>query len=196
MFDESGGSRAPEAGWYPDPAGLYELRYFDGAMWTEHVSTSGRQSVSPLGAPPSHGGAASPMAPQWSSSTTGPTGGPVRTDLVGAVRIGFARFADFSGRASRSEYWWWVVASFLAYMAAGVLGAMVGSMNAIDAFTGLTALVLLLPSLAVAVRRLHDTGRSGWWLLLGFIPLVGLVLIVFMASEGARTPNRYGPPLA
>jgi uncharacterized membrane protein YhaH (DUF805 family) len=121
-----------------------------------------------------------------------------------AVRSGFSNYANFSGRASRSAYWWWALFNFLVSLAAQILDtwlgfAPVGMETNYGLRTGLlTALVglaLFLPSLAVAVRRLHDTERSGWWLLIVLIPIIGwLVLIFFFVTPGTPGPNRYGPP--
>jgi len=92
-----------------------------------------------------------------------------------SIRVCFNKYADFSGRASRSEYWWFVLFIVLVGLAASIVS------NAVSA---LFTLATLLPSLAAASRRLHDTGRSGWWQLVCLVPFVGLiVLIVFLAQE-------------
>ena len=98
-------------------------------------------------------------------------------------------YAQFSGRASRSEYWWFFLGSFLIGIALGVVDAALNS----AVLTSLFVLGLIIPSLALNVRRLHDTGRSGWYVLLGLIPLFGpLVLLAFYASKGERRANKYG----
>lgn len=101
------------------------------------------------------------------------------------------KYADFSGRARRSEYWWFVLGQFIVLTVLSVLG------RAIDPLMFLyylAALALIIPSLAVGVRRLHDTGRSGWWILIGLIPLVGaIVLIVFFVQDSNPGDNEYGP---
>lgn len=95
-----------------------------------------------------------------------------------SIKVCFNKYVDFSGRASRSEYWWFVLFVFL--------GAIVTSLVSHWIYV-LFALGTLLPSLAAASRRLHDTGRSGWWQLIGLIPLIGwIILIVFLAQEGAE----------
>lgn len=115
------------------------------------------------------------------------------TGFQESVRAVFSKYATFSGRARRPEYWWFalfsVIGSFItAFVDAAVFGGDVGVLNPI------WSLGLLVPSLAVGVRRLHDTGRTGWWLLIGLIPLIGLiVLIVFLVSAGDDTDNEYGP---
>jgi uncharacterized membrane protein YhaH (DUF805 family) len=106
-----------------------------------------------------------------------------------AVRDGFSKYVTFSGRSSRSAYWWWALFGLLAVVAAYIVDAILGTF---PLFYAILALGLLLPNLAVTVRRLHDTGRSGWWILIALIPFVGgIVLLVFtlLASEG---PNQWG----
>jgi uncharacterized membrane protein YhaH (DUF805 family) len=108
------------------------------------------------------------------------------------------KYADFSGRARRKEYW----SFFLLCLAGAIvlsviegilgLGGMVGGLY--GPLTTLFMLALLVPSIAVGVRRLHDTDRSGWWMLIAFVPLVGgIILLVFYVLEGTRGPNQYGP---
>ena len=105
-----------------------------------------------------------------------------------AVKTCFSKYVDFSGRASRSEYWWFVLAYVIVAIVAGFIHEVV---------YGLVILAFLLPLLAVGARRLHDIGKSGWWLLLGLIPLVGLVLLYFMVQPSQPENNEYGaPPLA
>ncbi len=106
-----------------------------------------------------------------------------------AVRSVFHQYAGFTGRARRSEYWYFVLFTFLVYVAAAVVDAVLG----IPVFTLLTVLALIVPTLAVSVRRLHDTGRSGWWMLLSLVPFGGIVLLVFACTDGGSAPNEYGP---
>lgn len=99
------------------------------------------------------------------------------------------KYAAFSGRARRKEYWMFTLVNVLIYAGLVIVGRIVG----IDALlAGVYGLAVLLPSLAVGVRRLHDTDRSGWWLLLGLIPVLGLVLLIFMCIEGNTGDNQYG----
>ena len=101
-----------------------------------------------------------------------------------AIRACFTKYAEFNGRASRPEYWWFWLFSLLVGIATSVLG---------HAASGLVSLLMLLPSLAVAARRLHDTNRSGWWQLLWFIPVIGwIVLVIFVVGEGTPGDNQFG----
>ncbi|MFJ9109436.1 DUF805 domain-containing protein [Streptomyces sp. NPDC102283] len=104
-------------------------------------------------------------------------------------------YAGFSGRARRKEYWMFALISFVVSLVLTIIGNLIGA----DFLSYIYAVAILVPSLAVAVRRLHDTGRSGWWLLIGIVPLVGfIILIVFLASEGKHEANQHGqnPKLA
>ncbi len=108
-------------------------------------------------------------------------------------------YADFSGRARRQEYWMFTLVSgaigLSMYIGAFVLMSVSEVLGGI-LFLGyfLFALGLFLPSLAVAVRRLHDTGRSGWWYLIALVPLLGsLIVLYFLVIEGDAGPNAYGP---
>lgn len=140
--------------------------------------------------------------------------------FLDAIRSAFGKYATFSGRASRSEFWWWMLFEFLtrtllgfAYMMtmlALLLPAAAADANnqpgAMDAVLGAIfnpayfiliawSLAILLPSLAVMVRRFHDTGRSGWFVLVTFIPLVGTILmIVFLVEESQPVANAWGEP--
>jgi uncharacterized membrane protein YhaH (DUF805 family) len=96
-------------------------------------------------------------------------------NFVDAVKICFAKYADFNGRASRPEYWWFFLAVFLGACVTTVI-----SRNLYYLF----ALATILPSLAAGARRLHDTGRSGWWQLLYIVPFGCIVVWIFQAQEG------------
>ncbi len=110
------------------------------------------------------------------------------------------KYADFSGRAPRPEYWWFILAQVVVLLVAMLLDSVLGTgfgESGYGFIYMITALALLVPALAVAVRRLHDTDRSGWWLLIGLIPLVGaIILLVYFASEGNAGDNRFGAPPA
>ena len=108
-----------------------------------------------------------------------------------AVRTCFSKYADGKGRAGRPEYWWF----FLSYVIVYVVAAIIGGAVKATWLVWIPLLAYLVPLIAAAVRRLHDTGRSGWWYLIGLVPFVGfIILIVFLASQGNPGPNEYGPP--
>lgn len=101
------------------------------------------------------------------------------------------KYADFSGRARRSEYWFFFLFYVLIYFGLIVASQIIGSLGA--ALAVLFIIAMLIPSLSVGVRRLHDIGRSGWWLLISFIPLIGaIVLIVFAVQDSQSGDNRFG----
>lgn len=106
------------------------------------------------------------------------------------------KYAVFSGRARRREFWMFALINFVISIGLGIVDAIIGTDfdTGSGVLSGIYALAVLIPSLAVGVRRLHDTGRTGWWLLIGLIPLVGIIiLIVFYAQDGHRADNQYGP---
>lgn len=99
-----------------------------------------------------------------------------------AISTCLSKYANFNGRATRPEFWWFFLFQILLTMAAGMLGQML---------SGLIGLVLLLPSIAVATRRLHDVGRSGWWQLLSLSGIGLLVLIYWWVQPSADGANEY-----
>lgn len=100
------------------------------------------------------------------------------------------KYAVFSGRARRKEYWMFTLIYILIAIVLGFLDGMLGGAGILGI---LLAIGLFVPSLAVTVRRLHDTDRSGWWVLIAFVPFVGwLVLLVFMVLAGTSGSNQYG----
>lgn len=109
------------------------------------------------------------------------------------------RYADFSGRSRRKEYWMFALLVFAVYVAISIIGAVLsGGSGDMGGFTmillGIFALGILVPSIAVQVRRFHDQDKSGWFVLLGFIPFIGgFIVLYFMIMEGTRGPNQYGP---
>jgi uncharacterized membrane protein YhaH (DUF805 family) len=115
-------------------------------------------------------------------------------DIQTAFRtVVLEKYVDFQGRASRSEFWWYVLAYLIIYIIASIIDSVLTG----GLLTLVVSLGLLLPNIAVAIRRLHDTDRTGWWLLLSFIPLINLVLIYFYVLKGTDGENRFGPdPLA
>ena len=116
------------------------------------------------------------------------------------------RYADFSGRSRRKEYWMWVLFQVVLFTAVAILGGIVfgfgdPASGAVGGLGGvllillaLLGLAFLIPNIAVTVRRFHDQDKSGWWFLLNFIPYIGgIIVLVFMCIEGSRGPNRFGP---
>ena len=107
------------------------------------------------------------------------------------------KFADFSGRARRAEYWWFYLLVIVGYLVASIIDSLMGLDGTVGPYGIITlvfGLAMLLPSIAAGVRRLHDTDRSGWWMLIAFVPLVGvIVLLVFFVLEGTQGENRFGP---
>ena len=125
-------------------------------------------------------------------------GGPTPSmSFVEAVQTCVAqKYATFGGRARRSEYWFYTLFSAIVSAVASVLGTalFVHAEGDINILSILVSLALFLPGLGVAIRRLHDIGKSGWWYLIGLIPLIGwIVLLVFMCRDSDRGPNQFGP---
>ncbi len=105
-----------------------------------------------------------------------------------AVSDGFSKYATFSGRTSRSGYWWFYLFYILVLIGASIVDAAIKT----PVLTALAVLGLFLPTLAVLVRRLHDTDHSGWWVLISFIPLVGTIVLIVFACTDSGPPNKYG----
>ena len=106
------------------------------------------------------------------------------------------KYAVFGGRARRKEYWYFVLFNFLALFGLAIIDGVIGTFNfqtGIGLLGGIYALAVLIPFIAVSVRRLHDTDRSGWWFLLYLIPLIGdMVLLIFMVQDSQQSDNQYG----
>ena len=111
---------------------------------------------------------------------------------IGALK----KYAVFGGRARRSEYWYFFLFNIIISVLLALVDGMTGSLDmatGIGLLGGIYALAVLVPGIAVTVRRLHDTGRSGWWILIAFVPLIGaIVLLVFMVTAGQSGSNEYG----
>ena len=105
-------------------------------------------------------------------------------EFQNAVKTCFAKYADFNGRAARPEFWWFFAFQLAVYVVTGLVHGLIEVV---------AMLALLLPALAVAARRLHDLGKSGWFLLLGLIPVVGGLVLLFLAAQpGEANDNAYG----
>ncbi|MBO1906417.1 DUF805 domain-containing protein [Microvirga sp. 3-52] len=109
-----------------------------------------------------------------------------------AIKTCLNKYATFSGRATRSEYWYFFLFLVIVNIVASILDSTIfGDMPVLYL---ITTLALLVPSIAAGVRRLHDTDRAGWWLLVGLIPVIGtIVLIVFFCQRGSVGTNQFGP---
>ncbi|WP_235917194.1 DUF805 domain-containing protein [Maritimibacter harenae] len=124
--------------------------------------------------------------------------------MMEAVRTVFSKYATFTGRARRAEFWWFVLFYIIVNFILGLIDSVLfGTTTTTETsfsaetdtpiLSGIFWLATIIPYIAVGVRRLHDTNRSGWWLLLGFIPLIGaIILIVWFATGGDRGRNRFG----
>jgi uncharacterized membrane protein YhaH (DUF805 family) len=186
----------PDAGWYDDPEDATQLRWWDGASWTQRRQPRAEAPPPPPPAPPAPAvtagawgasGAASgsswgPSGPAAGGATSGATGAaasgpaPART-FWEAIKVCMTKYVDGKGRASRSEYWYFALFTFLLDIATG----------------GLAAILFLLPSITVSVRRLHDIGRSAWSLLWVLLPIIGwIVLLVYAVRPGEPHTNVYG----
>ena len=109
--------------------------------------------------------------------------------LVDAVKSGISNYANFSGRASRSEYWFWVLGVLIGYI---VFIALMAVSEKLGLLLVVFYLGIIIPSLSVAVRRLHDTDRSGWMILVSLIPIIGLIVIYWYCLAGTSGENQYG----
>jgi uncharacterized membrane protein YhaH (DUF805 family) len=116
---------------------------------------------------------------------------PKSVDFIGAIKGAFSKYATFKGRASRSEFWYYALFYFSLFLLP-ILGASetTGTFGLIGI---LAILASILPFYSVMVRRLHDTGKSGWWWWITIIPFGGIVLIVFLSQESESIDNIYGP---
>lgn len=114
--------------------------------------------------------------------------------MLSAIKSAYGKYATFSGRATRGEFWWFLLFFVLTYVAALFVILAVESLRAV-AFVALAVFYLasLVPYLSVMVRRLHDTNRSGWWFWISLIPFGSIVLLVLLALPGTVGPNKYGP---
>ena len=107
------------------------------------------------------------------------------------------KYAVFSGRSRRMEYWYFVLFNIIVSIVLGVIDGLLGTSGSsagAGLLSGIYSLAVLIPTLAVTVRRLHDTDRTGWWILIALVPLIGvIVLLVFAALDSTPGSNQYGP---
>jgi len=109
----------------------------------------------------------------------------------------YRKYATFTGRARRAEYWWYTLFNVIVYAVLITIGLLFtgsdGNSSVLGVLVGIYLLAVLLPTLAVTTRRLHDSGKSGWWQLLGILPLGGFVVFIMTLLSGDSGPNEYGP---
>lgn len=110
-------------------------------------------------------------------------------NLQEAVSSVLSQYAGFTGRARRSEYWYWVLAVVIGSIVTSIIDAILG----INFLNILFTLAVLVPGIAVAVRRMHDISKSGWWILLGLIPIVGAIILIVWFVGDSHPDNEYGP---
>ena len=185
-------------GWYSaqgDPPGTH--RYWDGVTWV-----TGPRPIQLIPVPPATATAGFPGAPpqpfghQWA-----PVEYVERNPWEWFMYVVKEKYATFDGRATPAEYWWFTVISWvllaLAVIPTIVISEVAGDESSLITIPVLVfmaiALGLFLPTLAVTSRRLHDTGRSRGWYFISIVPFGGLVLLIFLAMDGDRGPNQYGP---
>jgi uncharacterized membrane protein YhaH (DUF805 family) len=179
---DSGQYGAPGAGQYGQPgAGQYGAP--SGGQYGQPGAPYG-QPGGPYGAP---GGYVPPGYPQQRGYLQG---GPV--DFQSAIKLQFANVTNFEGRASLSAYWWYVLGLVVVDVVLEIFSAAIGSV-ALSLLIGLIMVAAGLSGLSVAVRRMHDTDKSGWMLLLGLIPFVGWIIeIILLVQPGTPNQNRFG----
>jgi uncharacterized membrane protein YhaH (DUF805 family) len=200
---------APAPGWFNDPIGRHQFRWYDAQQWTDHVADDGVPGLDPFTPPPPPGApwatpatavtawaTAAPASSSWQTPAAGGPGGTGEVTMDEAVARCLSKYADFSGRAPRSEYWWfWLATVLTMFTVPFVVGVVTGDPALVEAVVLFGVLALALPLLAAGVRRLHDTGRSGWWVMISAVPLVGpIMMLIFLTERGSPQANRYGPP--
>ena len=193
----TGPQDSPQAGWYPDPSGAGGQRWWDGTAWSENVAPAAGAVAAYAGAP----GYGTYVQPR-------------KVGFTDAVKMAFANWKDYETRATVGEFWWYILFSFLAAIALEVvlfavfipLGLMSGNSSS-SSMSPIAVILLIVVSLvfmvvgiglflvqlALTVRRLHDTDRSGWWYLISLIPFGSIVLLVLLVGAGTPTANQYGP---
>ena len=118
-------------------------------------------------------------------------------DFQTSIKTCFNKYADFSGRALRSEFWWFVLFSFLGGIITTIIDIMIlgYSIESYGPTNIIFSVVLILPSISVTARRLHDINKSGWWQLIELTIIGILLIIIWNATEGEKKKNIYGPPI-
>ncbi|HET7193627.1 MAG TPA: DUF805 domain-containing protein [Nocardioides sp.] len=117
-------------------------------------------------------------------------------EFAEAIQSCFKQYIGFTGRARRSEYWWFALFGVIVSIVADLIDTLLGTMSEdtnVGVVGGIAGLALLLPGIAVAIRRLHDTSRSGWWILIGLVPIVGWIVLIVFYVQDSHPDNKYGP---
>lgn len=115
----------------------------------------------------------------------------LKTNVEQAFRISLGKYADFSGRSSRPEYWYFMLPIMVIMLIANLVDSLLIGMQVLSLIVGLAALV---PTLSAGARRLHDTNRPAWWLLLSLVPVVGAIAVIYLCCQpGTQGPNDFGP---
>jgi uncharacterized membrane protein YhaH (DUF805 family) len=180
---DSGQQGAPGNGQYGAP-GNGQYGQPGGGQYGQPGGPYGQPGGSPYGAP---GGYPPPGYPQQRGYLQG---GPV--DFQSAIKLQFENVTNFEGRASLSAYWWYALALVIVDVVLEIFSVAIGSV-ALTLLIGLVMVAAGLSGLSVAVRRMHDTDKSGWMLLLGLIPFVGWIIeIVLLVQPGTPNQNRFG----
>ena len=110
-----------------------------------------------------------------------------------SVKSVYSKYATFSGRATRSEYWWFALFFYAIILCAFLLGVAMGIDKPIFALIGIFVALSFIPIVALRVRRLHDIGKSGWWIFLGLVPYIGEFILFIFSVMGSDGENEYGP---
>ena len=108
-------------------------------------------------------------------------------NFIESLQICYKKFFDFSGRASKSEYWWFQLYNTILYILTFVF------QNDLALLFSILGIANLIPVFAAGVRRVHDSNKSGWWILISFVPIIGLYIIVLLITDGSKGKNRFGP---
>ncbi|MDE7291759.1 MAG: DUF805 domain-containing protein [Treponemataceae bacterium] len=122
---------------------------------------------------------------------------PEYVGFVGAIKLFFSNYANFKGRSTRSEYWWWGLALFIISFVLVILISVSIYSKLLYLFWGimvLWSLAIVVPNLALAIRRLHDVGKSGWWFLINLVPGVGGIIFLVLTLQPSDGTNNWGEP--
>jgi len=117
-------------------------------------------------------------------------------DIQSSIKTCFKKYADFNGRASRSEYWWFQLFYIMVIIVAAIFDSFyIDNRQAMGPVELVSTLILLIPAFSVWARRLHDVGKSGWWMLIS-LTIIGMIpLFIWNVSIGTKSKNKYGPPI-